>query len=288
MPRRKKALLPRAAPPENGWAHRFLVRLAALGWEDALAQGRADALAGAVTSLEIGRTGARADVRAADGHLEETSLALAPLSSAVRRRVLRAMAARARFAADLLAGRLPDDVEGAFAGTGRNLLPADAHDVVSTCSCGEEARPCAHVGALAALLGDRLLDDPFLLFLLRGVTREELLAGLQRARTRPDHRAGTPGEDAAAPRGPAEPPEPLPRHVLERPELFYRPGEPVTALRASYAPQDHPEAVLTRLGPPPLKDAEASRLLVDLHRAIGLGARERLAEWEWRKAGGRG
>ncbi|HEX2720158.1 MAG TPA: hypothetical protein VHM71_04330, partial [Candidatus Deferrimicrobium sp.] len=68
---------------------------------------------------------------------------------------------------------------------------------------------------------------------------------------------------------------------------FYRPGEPVAALRSSFAPQEHPEAVLTRLGPPPFRDAEASRLLVDLHRAIGLGARERLAEWEWRKAGGR-
>ena len=51
-----------------------------LGWEDALAEGRAVALSGAVTSLEIGRTGARADVRAADGHLEETSLSLLPLA----------------------------------------------------------------------------------------------------------------------------------------------------------------------------------------------------------------
>jgi len=74
MPRRRKALLPRAKPPESGWAFRFLARLAALGWEDALADGRAVALSGAVTSLEIGRAGTRADVKAADGHLEETSL----------------------------------------------------------------------------------------------------------------------------------------------------------------------------------------------------------------------
>lgn len=287
MPRRKKALLPRATPPETGWASRFLARLASLGWDDALAEGRATALSGAVTSLEIGRTGARADVRAADGHLEETSLTLSPLASAARRRVLTAMAARARFAADLLAGRLPEDVEGAFSGTGRALLPADVGDVVSRCSCADVTGPCAHAGALAVLLGDRLLGDPFLLFLLRGVTREELLSGLQRARARPDHTAGSLAGDSAVPRGEAEPPEPLPRHVLERPELFYRPGEPVSALRSSYAPPDHPEAVLTRLGPPPFKDAEASRLLVDLHRAIGLGARERLSEWEWRRAGGR-
>ena len=287
MPRRKKALLPRAMPPESGWAYRFLARLASLGWEDALTEGRAAALSGAVTSLEIGRTGARANVRAAGGHLEETSLSLRPLDSVVRRRVLKAMAAQARYAADLLAGRLPEDMESAFQGTGRSLLPLDAGDVVSRCSCAEGSEPCAHAGAVAVLLGDRLRDDPFLVFLLRGVPREELLQGLQRARTRPDRKAEARAADAPAPGDAAEPPEPLPRHILERPELFYRPGEPVAALRSSFAPPEHPEAVLMRLGPPPFRDAEASRLLVDLHRAIGLGARERLAEWEWRKAGGR-
>ncbi len=43
MPRRKKALLPRATPPESGWAYRFLARLASLGWENALTEGRAAA-----------------------------------------------------------------------------------------------------------------------------------------------------------------------------------------------------------------------------------------------------
>ncbi|MEO8586400.1 MAG: hypothetical protein ABI584_09595 [Acidobacteriota bacterium] len=288
MPRRRKALLPRARPPESGWAFRFLARLAALGWEDALVEGRAVALSNAVTSLEIGRTGARADIKATDGHLEETSLSLLPLGTVAKRRVLKAMAARARFAADLLAGRLPEDVEGAFQGTGRALLPVDAGEVVFRCSCAEVSGPCAHAGALAVLLGDRLLDDPFLVFLLRGVSREELLDGLQRARTQSERKPASDATDPAAIRNAADPPEPLPRHILERPELFYRPGEPVAALRGSYAPPDHPEAVLTRLGPPPFKDPEATRLLVELHRAIGLGARERLAEWEWRKAGVRG
>jgi uncharacterized Zn finger protein len=288
MPRRRKALLPRAKPPESGWAFRFLARLASLGWDDALQEGRAVALSGAVTTLEIGRAGALADVRAADGHLEETSLSLLPLSAAARRRFLKAMAARARFAAHLLAGRLPDDVEGAFQGSGQTLLPADGGDVVFRCTCAEVPGPCAHAGALAVLIGDRLQDDPILLFLLRGVPREELLEGLQRARTRPERGPGLDAAGPAATRNATELPEPLPRHVLERPELFYRPGEPVAALRGSYAPPDHPEAVLTRLGPPPFKDPEASRLLVELHRAIGLGTRERLAEWEWRKAGGRG
>lgn len=287
MPRRRKVRVPRAAAPESGWAFRFLARLASFGWDEALVDGRTAALLGAVDLFEVSKTGVRVEVRRADGRHEETRLGLKPLPPAALRKALSAMAARARFAADLLAGRIPDDVEAAFAGTGRTLLPARAEEVTVSCTC-DAPLPCVHAGAAAVLLGDALADDAFLVFLLRGLPREELLAGLQRARTR--KAAGRPRSHEAAPdvRRAEEPPEPLPAAVLERPETFYRPAEPASALRTVFAPPEHPEAVLTRLGPPPLHDPEASRLLLELHRAIGLGARERLADWEWRRAGGRG
>ncbi|HTS03482.1 MAG TPA: hypothetical protein VMN04_13240, partial [Thermoanaerobaculia bacterium] len=134
MPRRRKVRLPRAAAPEAGWAFRFLARLASFGWDEALVDGREAALAGAVVSFEIGKD-ARAEVRRADGRREETRVGLRPLPAAALRRALSAMASRARFAADLLAGRIPDDVETAFSGTGRSLLPAKAEEVAVSCTC---------------------------------------------------------------------------------------------------------------------------------------------------------
>jgi len=59
MPRRRKVRVPRALPPESGWAFRFLARLASFGWDEALVDGRAAALAGAVLSFEVGPTGVR-------------------------------------------------------------------------------------------------------------------------------------------------------------------------------------------------------------------------------------
>jgi uncharacterized Zn finger protein len=288
MARRRKVRVPRAAAPDSGWAFRFLARLASFGWDEALVDGREAALGGAVVSFEVAKSGARSEFRRADGHCEEARLSLKPLPPAALRKALSSMAARARFAADLLAGRIPDDVEAAFAGTGRTLLPATADELVALCTC-DAPLPCVHAGAAAVLLGDALADDPFLVFLLRGLPREELLLGLQRARRRPaPSGAARPEDEPEGPRRPEEPPEPLPAAVLEKPELFYRPAEPAAALRTVFAPPEHPEAVLTRLGPPPLHDPEASRLLLELHRAIGMGARERLADWEWRRAGGRG
>ncbi|HPA39806.1 MAG TPA: PfkB family carbohydrate kinase [Phenylobacterium sp.] len=69
--------------------------------------------------------------------------------------------------------------------------------------------------------------------------------------------------------------------------LLTDPSRPTT-LKTRFVPPENPEALLTRLGPPPLQDEEAARLLVEMHRAIGRGAADRLTEAEWRRVTPRG
>jgi hypothetical protein len=88
---------------------------------------------------------------------------------------------------------------------------------------------------------------------------------------------------AAAAVAHAIPREALPETSLTSPELHYKPLLPASALRTTFSPPEHPDAVLIRLGPPPLADPDAARLLTDLHHAIGAGAAERLNDWEWRR-----
>ena len=68
-----------------------------------------------------------------------------------------------------------------------------------------------------------------------------------------------------------------------RPDAFFRPPRALAPLPPLLSQPAIGDAVLTRLGSPPFADPQASQLLFELHRAVGLGARERLAEWEWRK-----
>ena len=89
--------------------------------------------------------------------------------------------------------------------------------------------------------------------------------------------------EAAAPS--SVPLEPLPE---VRADSFYRPLVPVSQLKSRFVPPEHPEALMTRLGPPPLEDEEAAKLLVEMHRAIGRGAADRLSEAEWRRVTPRG
>ena len=96
--------------------------------------------------------------------------------------VLEALSQKARWSAQLLAGIMPQDIERAFAASGRRLFPFKLQEVRSECSCPDKANPCKHVSAVYYLMGDRFSEDPFVLFQLRGRTRSQLLADLAHRR----------------------------------------------------------------------------------------------------------
>src|SRR5207248_1669679 len=128
--------------------------------------------------------------------------------------------------ASLLSGRMPDDVEAAFAGTGRGLLPSSPAEVRQSCTCGEEPFPCRHLVALHRHVAERLDLDPFLMFLLRGIDRETLLRELRRRRAVSAVRS--PQRERAAPTVRLTP---LPD---VKPEHFYRPLLPLAAVLSPY------------------------------------------------------
>jgi len=98
--------------------------------------------------------------------------------------VLDALTQKARWSAQLLAGVMPQDIERAFAASGKRLFPFKLQEVRSECSCPDKANPCKHVSAVYYLMGDRFSEDPFVLFQLRGRTRAQLLSDLAKRRRR--------------------------------------------------------------------------------------------------------
>ena len=95
----------------------------------------------------------------------------------------RAWPSNAWYAARLLAGEMPDDIEDVFAGLGLSLFPATARELSLDCSCPDSAVPCKHLAATFYLLAESFDDDPFAILAWRGREREDLLANLQAART---------------------------------------------------------------------------------------------------------
>lgn len=280
-PRRKLVDLPSVPAPAGGWGDRWLAG-AWGGGRSRLEKGRALVAEGAVTALDVRPGAVEAEVRDRGRSLVSLRLRLRTLNEKVFEGALRAFAERARTAADLLAGSLPEEADAVFAAAGGGLLPSAAHEVAVTCPCAD-GPSCRHAAAVHVTLADRFDRDPFLLLLLRGRGREEVLSRLREARARRALPAAAPPRrsEAAA----SVPLEPLPD---VRAEAFFRPLVPLATLKTRFVPPENPEALLTRLGPPPLEDEDAARLLVEMHRAIGRGAADRLTEAEWRRVTPRG
>ena len=70
--------------------------------------------------------------------------------------VLDALSQKARWTAQLLAGVMPQDIERAFAASGRCLFPWELREVRSECSCPDKANPCKHIIAVYYLMGGPL------------------------------------------------------------------------------------------------------------------------------------
>jgi uncharacterized Zn finger protein len=84
--------------------------------------------------------------------------------------------------AALLDGELPPEVVDDAQAAGLELLP-DAGEVKTACNCPDFAVPCKHSAAVCFLIADALDDDPFVLLLLRGRKRDELMAALRARRS---------------------------------------------------------------------------------------------------------
>jgi uncharacterized Zn finger protein len=94
------------------------------------------------------------------------------------------VAAEAGRIAALLAGDLPHDLVEQAEDAGAELLPAGP-ELAGACGCDHWAEPCVHALAVLYQLAWLVDADPLLLFALRGLPRDELLARLHARQVAP-------------------------------------------------------------------------------------------------------
>jgi uncharacterized Zn finger protein len=149
---------------------------------DRLPRGREYARSGAVGDLSIAPGEARARVRGRKTEPYRVRIRVRQFADDEWNRVLGAISARLGHAAALLDGELPPEIADDAADAGLDLLPVGG-EVGPRCDCPDDADPCKHSAAAFYLIADALDADPFALFLLRGRTRDQVMAGI-RARRR--------------------------------------------------------------------------------------------------------
>ncbi|MGE0132513.1 MAG: SWIM zinc finger family protein [Blastocatellales bacterium] len=187
---------------ESWWAKRWIATLESFNIGARLGRGRSYARSGQVLSIDISKGEVKSKVQGSSSKPYSITIKVKTLSDADWKKLAGALSAQAIFAAKLLAGEMPQEIEQAFKDAGLSLFPEKLRDLETSCSCPDWSNPCKHIAAAYYLLGEEFDRDPFLIFKLRGVTREEftkLLGATGAAKAKVE------AEEQAA----ALPPEPL-------------------------------------------------------------------------------
>ena len=177
-----KAKSQRGSFGSTWWATRWIQALERLMDAGRLSRGRSYARGGQVLNLDIGAGRVAARVQGSRATPYKIAVELAPLTDDQWARAIDAMAEQAIFAAKLLNGEMPPDIEEAFKQANVALFPVSGSDLRTSCSCPDYANPCKHSAAVYLLLGERFDADPFLLFHLRGRSKEQIMAAMRARR----------------------------------------------------------------------------------------------------------
>jgi uncharacterized Zn finger protein len=232
---------------EHWWSRRFIDVLEGYGLGARMERGRRYARGGRVLSLEVGAGKLEARVQGSRRTPYRVAVRSVVPTKAQWVSIEAVFAARLGWAARLLAGEVPAELEDGFQQAGVALFPQRWSDLQARCGCPDDEVPCKHIAAVLYMFAQRLDDDPWLLLAWHGRHREALLERLRGA-------AGTgdsPRSSSAAAGCPEEPLPPWWPPGLQG--LQAQSGPPMHLSKP--LPPDPPARVLERLGPLVLPDA---------------------------------
>lgn len=222
---------------ESWWSKRFLAAIESALVGGRLARGRTYARRGQVMELRVEAGLISARVQGSRPAPYKVRIAMPAVSADKWEAVLVSLASQAVYAASMLAGQLPHEIEEVFAGAKVELLPSRSSRLSTDCTCPDWANPCKHVAAVCYLVAEQFDRDPFALLAWRGRERE---AVLQRLR---ELRGGGPAQPAEEQKDQAVAPPPLADCILG----FWKAGPELASVHLHPVASDAPAAVLRQL-----------------------------------------
>ena len=210
-----KAQSKQGAFGKSWWAKRWIQVLEGFNIGARLGRGRSYARKGQVIAITIDKGQIIGMVQGSRPKPYNVTITVKGISSAGWKKLIKVFSGQALFAAKLLAGQMPQDIEKAFKYVKLSLFPTQLKDLHTDCSCPDWSNPCKHIAAVYYLLGEEFDRDPFLLFKLRGLNREELVRLLgetnhPKKKTKEQSRVESVGRMEQEQTEPVPSPEPLP------------------------------------------------------------------------------
>jgi uncharacterized Zn finger protein len=171
-----KAKSRRGSFVQSWWAKRWIETLESFNLGARLGRGKSYARKGQVTSIKIESGLVRAKVQGSDPRPYSVTIKVRTLTGSEWDLLAEKLALKPIFAAKLLAGEMPEEIDSAFKEIGLSLFPETLDDLETDCSCPDWSNPCKHIAAVYYLLGEEFDRDPFLIFKLRGVDMDDFMS----------------------------------------------------------------------------------------------------------------
>ena len=216
-----KAQSKRGAFATNWWGQRWVKVLESFQIGERLNRGRTYARKGQVMDIQIDKGSVKGMVQGSRARPYKVEVRFQVLSKTQWRQIVKELSNRFITMAKLLAGEMPEDMEEVFAQAKLSLFPHKLKEIETDCSCPDWSNPCKHTAAVFYLLGEEFDRDPFLLFKLRGLSREELFDMLG---------CGPGAATPLAVSGPDQPLEPAPEESPPETSSFWGGEEPLDDL----------------------------------------------------------
>jgi uncharacterized Zn finger protein len=244
---------------QTWWATRWIGALTPLMDSARLSRGRSYARQGQVIDIQVMPGQVNSRVQGSRPRPYKVNIQLRPLSDTQWETVLDALAEQAIFAAQLLNGEMPPDVEEVFQAVRVPLFPTKRGDLQTDCSCPDSANPCKHIAAVYYLLGERFDEDPFLLFGLRGRSKEQVIAALRERRAAEAGAAPTPylAETVEAAEAPS---------LAECLDHYWAMGEQAANIIFNVTHPQPPFALLKRVGIPAFQGLNSNNFQRQMER----------------------
>jgi uncharacterized Zn finger protein len=271
---------PKKPPPAEGikvkkpgttwWGQHWIEALERVlqGDSGRLARGRTYARAGRAHDLSIKNGRVKAKVTGSRSPYA-IRIELPQLPDSVWQVATAFMAQKAEFSALLLNNEMPRQIDEAFQAASASLFPKSRAELKTSCDCPDYGDPCKHIAAVHYVLGDALDRDPFLLFELRGRSREQVLDALRAARTGAFEAHAEKSSAVLSDRPPSVAFEKLSA------KSYDAAPEPLPTLSFSFEPPTAHGAVLRQLGAPRSwnRDAPPIETLTPLVQSAAAAAR---------------
>ena len=194
-----KAQTKRGGFGQSWWAKRWIGVLENFDIDARLGRGRSYARSGQVLDLRVAEGHVTARVQGSRPQPYGVSIKVKTLTKGHWEKLAGALGNQAIFAAKLLTGEMPENIEEAFKTAGLSLFPEKSRDLETDCTCPDWSKPCKHIAAVYYLLGEEFDHDPFLIFKLRGMDRKRFVELLGAGGAKPPKKTRVPEAPSSVP-----------------------------------------------------------------------------------------